>query len=61
MFRRYILRVISELLADPRVQEEIFDALDREARKTQTKLDDQALEIFRALFKVALPTMFARG
>lgn len=47
--------ILKRLLGSPDVRKKIFDALDAEAKKTETKIDDDAVAVFKTVYDVAMP------
>ena len=52
--------ILKKLLMNPEMKKRIMDALKKEAAKTETKLDDTAVDAFDVVWDVVLPILLGK-
>jgi ActR/RegA family two-component response regulator len=49
--------LLGKVLLDPRTKEAVFGALEKEAKKTATVIDDQAIAVARVMWDTIVPAL----
>jgi ActR/RegA family two-component response regulator len=49
--------LLAKVLLDPRTKDAVFSALEREAKKTDTALDDQAVAMAKVIWDTVIPAI----
>lgn len=52
---------LASLLGNPEVKKRVVDELRAEAKKTDSKLDDEAVDAFAAIWDVVVPAIGKKG
>jgi ActR/RegA family two-component response regulator len=49
--------LLAKVLLDPRTKDAVFGALEKEAKKTETVIDDQVLAVAKVVWDTIVPAM----
>jgi hypothetical protein len=52
--------ILKKMLMRPEIKQRIFEALRREAAKTETKIDDSGVDTFEVIWDTVLPIIIGK-